>query len=300
LLGDAPCKQQPCTSLVRTTDGGRSFVGVPAPKAAVSVNEASRESVREVRFADGTNGWTFGAGLWATHDGSRTWNRVGLDGDVSDLAAASGRAWLILGHCTPSQGCSSYDLLTSPVDADHWTRVTTPKPLGGDAAPPALAVQDGAVYLHTFTPDHSIYASHDGGRTFNSHPGPCSPGLGGSLTGTPTALWAVCGTGMQADLLRSTDGGAHFAEVPHPTVSNGVKLAAANTLTAVIGDSADLLRTTDGAHWASVHDAGEGTWLFIGFTTPTVADAIFQSPTGPAQLLRTTDSGRTWQPVDIH
>jgi photosystem II stability/assembly factor-like uncharacterized protein len=275
-------------------------MGLPAPEAALAVNEASQGTVSEVRFADTANGWTFGTGLWATHDGSRTWNRVGLDGDVLDLAGASGRAWLILGHCKPQQGCSSYELLTSPVDRDRWMRVTSLHPLGGDATTPALAAQDGAVYLHTFTPDHSIYASHDAGRTFSSHPGPCVAGLGGTLIGTPTALWAACGTGMQADLLRSTDGGAHFAEVPHPTVSNGMKLAAANTLTAVIGDGTDLLRTADGSHWASVYKANDGGWVFIGFTTVTVADAIFQPPTGPAQLLRTTDSGRTWRPVDIH
>ncbi|MCA1843354.1 MAG: hypothetical protein LC792_09240, partial [Actinobacteria bacterium] len=215
-------------------------MGLPAPKAALAVNEASQETVSEVRFADTTNGWTFGEGLWGTHDGSRTWNRVALDGDVLSLAAASGRAWLILGHCRPGQGCSSYELLTSPVETDRWTRVTNLHPLGGDATTPALAVQGGAVYLHTFTSDHSFYASHDAGRTFSAHPGPCSAGLGGALTGAPTALWAVCGTGMQANLLRSTDGGAHFAEVPHPSVSNGVKLGAASALTAVIGDGTDL------------------------------------------------------------
>src|SRR4051794_21631848 len=32
-LGTAPCDNRPCTSILRTTDGGKSWVGIPAPRA---------------------------------------------------------------------------------------------------------------------------------------------------------------------------------------------------------------------------------------------------------------------------
>src|SRR5689334_22044197 len=38
LLGTAPCSTKPCTSIVHTTDGGKTWAGIPAPKAELEAN----------------------------------------------------------------------------------------------------------------------------------------------------------------------------------------------------------------------------------------------------------------------
>src|SRR5207302_10602058 len=108
--------------------------------------------------------------------------------------------------------------------------------------------------------DHTIFVSHDGGRSFVSHPGPCVPGLNGKLTTTPAAVWAVCATGMSAQVLRSTDGGAHFSDVPRPPISNSAVLAPGDPTPAVISVEAGLFRTGDASHWDPVYRGGEGSW----------------------------------------
>src|SRR5207248_7911323 len=63
LLADATCSSPPCTSVLRTTDGGTSWVGVPAPRVGTSYPCAKpcgeHPWVDSLRFADRTNGWAY-------------------------------------------------------------------------------------------------------------------------------------------------------------------------------------------------------------------------------------------------
>src|SRR6516162_2378937 len=81
--------------LCRTADGGQHWSSVPAPSApwpyrssvpgpAVSTGP---DAVSQIVFADQRDGWAFGPGLWATHDGGTHWHRVGTPGaSVSKMA----------------------------------------------------------------------------------------------------------------------------------------------------------------------------------------------------------------------
>ena len=105
VLGTAPCSSAPCTSMVRTTDGGRQWQGIPAPRDLLATGSAfpASSGVRGVRFADPADGWVFGSDLWSTHDGGATWNRLTIGGSlwqVIDRAAAGGEVDAIITHCT--------------------------------------------------------------------------------------------------------------------------------------------------------------------------------------------------------
>ena len=73
----AQCTTRPCRSaLIHTGDGGRTWRAVATPPG--EWNPDSRPGITRVRFADSRNGFVFGPGLFATHDGGGTWHPVTL------------------------------------------------------------------------------------------------------------------------------------------------------------------------------------------------------------------------------
>src|SRR6266496_4998063 len=74
VLGTAPCRHTPCTSISRTLDRGVSWRGLPAPGVPLSEPNASTgPAVWGIRFATPGHGFVFGNGLWVTTDGGEHW-----------------------------------------------------------------------------------------------------------------------------------------------------------------------------------------------------------------------------------
>jgi len=81
VLGTAPCKHAPCTSIVRTRDRGVSWRGLPAP--VVPLGEpaiTSGPAAWGIRFATPEHGFVFGNGLWVTTDGGGHWSAAAYPG----------------------------------------------------------------------------------------------------------------------------------------------------------------------------------------------------------------------------
>ncbi len=317
LLGAAPCSNPVCTSIVRTTDGGAHFVGIPAPPAPLAYGAPAGTSgaVTELRFADPLDGYAFdpGAGpgheaFWVTHDGGAHWHAVPLGGEVLAFTASGGEAYAVLATCTHS-GCADARIARSPARTDAWTSTALPQASGAvqaslsargrqvwiDAEPGGAA---GGVLLH----------STDGGATFTVRSSPCVAGLGGTVQATSEqVLWFVCPTGMMARAYRSTDGATTTTALQTGQIVNSSRLAAADDTTAVLASGSDptLRRTTDGgATFAPVLTPPDsGSWLYLGFTSPTVGVGLSVAAGGarvPATTLwRSTDGGATWRRVPI-
>ncbi len=132
VLGSAPCPQGRCTSVLRTTDRGATWIGIPAPRdALVDARDASSTTaggIAEIRFVDTVGGWAFDPDLWSTHDGGTHWTKVqvGAAGDqVEALAAAGGRAYVVAGpRCAqqPSTSCRA-TLYVAPSGSDAFSQV---------------------------------------------------------------------------------------------------------------------------------------------------------------------------------
>ncbi|MCW2526381.1 MAG: glycosyl hydrolase, repeat-containing protein, partial [Pseudonocardiales bacterium] len=131
-LGTAPCPAEPCTSIVRTQNG-TSWQGIPAPKATLGTGGATGQ-LTSLRFADGLNGWAFGAALFSTHDGGATWTqtKIGDSADtvnteVVDVETSGGIAWAAVRGCAtgPVADCakSTTRLYRSPIAAESWAAV---------------------------------------------------------------------------------------------------------------------------------------------------------------------------------
>ena len=104
VLGDAPCSAAPCTSIVRTRDGGRSWQGIPAPRAPLMpLNGAPPVgTVSTIRFADDNDGWVAGESLYATHNGGASWTKIPIvpgGGVITAVGTGAGRVYASVSTC---------------------------------------------------------------------------------------------------------------------------------------------------------------------------------------------------------
>jgi hypothetical protein len=150
-IGYAACDQTPCTSsMVRSTDQGRTWVGLPSPKSLVLSDRAALPtrnalvSVREVRFATSRDGFAFGGSLWVTHDAAASWTQVPLPDQqqVLDLAVSGDQAWMVVAACPDATSpCSSTRLLRMDVRGGSPTVESSVRLPGGIRS---ARLQDGA------------------------------------------------------------------------------------------------------------------------------------------------------------
>ena len=302
LLGPAPCslagQQPPCGSIVRTTDGGRTFTAIEAPRASLA-GRLSSSGFSQIRFADLKDGFAYGPDLYSTHDGGATWNPVDVSGQVNDLAISDGQVYAVV---SPN-GTNSGHLMRSPVGQDQWSTVTAAGLVAG-----GLWVLGHEVIVQSsngggFGTD--VLVSTDGGASFASHAAP-SPGLPCDFEAqSPPVIWAHCATGTESGVWRSTDSGASFAPAGGTGLSplpNSALFAAASDTTAVVGYQ-QLYRTADaGSTWTSITVPGVVQWAYLGFTDSTHGVAlgyVGSVSTANERLYYTTDGGQSYHLVPI-
>lgn len=284
LLGSAPCSSPPCTSIVRTTNGGRTFVGIPAPRT---------QRVSQLRFADTKDGFAYGPDLWVTHDGGGQWNPVPMPGEVRELAIGGGYVYAIVENTSTGAG----QLMRSLTNADVWSAL----PAAGDASS-GLWVQGSEVLLES---SNQLRVSQDNGQSFATYRVPPSVTCQFEEP-EPPVVWAHCATGMLSGTWRSAAGGASFAAIGGkdlPELPNSAAFGSASATTAVVGYN-QLYRTADGgATWTRVTGpTGITWWQYLGFTDATHGVAIGyvgSEQSSNERLYYTTDGGASYHLVGI-
>jgi photosystem II stability/assembly factor-like uncharacterized protein len=299
LLGPAPCTfagtHPPCGAILRTTDGGRSYSAIEAPRASLAGRVAA-SGYSQIRFANLLNGFAYGPDLYATHDGGTTWHRVDVGGMVDDLAISDGEAYAVV---TSSRGGPDH-LMRSPVGQDQWSTV----PAAGHVSGGVWVL--GRVVIAQSGNTTGMLVSTDGAASFASHPAP-SPGLPCDFQAqSPAVIWAHCATGTESGVWRSTNGGASFPSAvsssAHLMLPNSAVFAAASDTTAVVGYQR-LYRTADaGATWTPVEVPGVVQWAYLGFTDATHGVGLgYVGSIAPAneRLYYTTDGGQSYHLVPL-
>ena len=229
MLGSARCLTGSgiCGAIVRTTDGGSKFAGIPSPPVSAS-------EVTQLRFANALDGYAFDPQLWETTDGGTSWAKVATPGPVAELEAADGEVYTLTCPAGFAK-CQSMDLLRSPVGLGEWQKVATPVKLGYGAQ---FALNGPNLYLLSGNePPLVLLYSANKAATFQKRVDPCTPTLGGRVTaaanGAPS-IWAVCPTGMMAGVALSTNGGRTWRlATPSGEFPNSLGLAAASSKVAL-------------------------------------------------------------------
>ncbi len=300
LLGIAPCSSPPCTSIVRTTDGGADFVGIPAPRVAYESTPGSggqTTGISQLRFADVEDGFAYDSSLYATHNGGATWHSVGVGGSVTDLAIAAGDVYAVVGPA----GGGSGRLMRSPVGSDDWVVVQSAGAVAG-----GLWVHGFDVFIQS-ADNTRLLVSGDRGGSFKAYRSP--------VEGLPCqyelmvapVVWAHCATGTLSAVWRSTDGGHSFklayggASRRGPILPNSAEFAAASARTAVVGYQ-KLFRTSNAGGSYSVVSSARLQWDYLGFTDATHGAALafpWSASAAHERLYYTTDGGRSYHVVPI-
>jgi hypothetical protein len=334
VLGDVACPSGPCPALRHTMDRGASWTSVSAPPSAVAPGPYSPGP--ELHFADGLDGWVYGATLWATHDGAQQWYQVNLGGAVVAMASGAGEAYALVDPCA-STTCSGVEqLYRSPVGRDAWTVV-----LGVSGRPFGLVslVAEGRTVFMLISPPGTaeipeILESPDGVH-FVQLPVPCGPAAppyNGPVPPQPAALAAsdpsnlavACTGGIAAgnvykEAYLSHDGGHSYQRLPDPpTGGDGAQLAmpAPSTLLLASDSAAALVYRiappasswTTAIWWASgglpatdlgFVDPAYGALIYCPATYAISTQAQSDQPPGLGTLYLTDNGGSSWYPVAI-
>jgi hypothetical protein len=307
LLGHSACGHRRCLSIVRTTNGGRSFARIPGPRT---------HDVAQLRFATDRVGYAFGRQLWSTHDGGQRWVRVRVGGRVSELSTAGGFVFAVV-----HREHSSW-LTRSPIGLDDWQRmhVASGEPVAGlwTQADQVLVETESVNFIehhgHAFRSHvRRLAISTDNGFRFASavklpRAGACE------VNANLPAVWVHCASGRRSGTWRSRDSGMRFlaagGRAHHRAVGVNATLklssrstfAAASSRIAVVG-ARQLYRTTNGGHSYRPVATPRGIrrWQYLGFTDPShgIALGMFGRGRAHERLYYTTNGGRSYHLVAI-
>jgi hypothetical protein len=286
-----------CTSLAGTSDGGRTWHGVPAPVTGVPQGGSG---VSQLRFYDTSDGWAFGPGLWATHDGGQTWAQISTGGlRVLALETAGQRVFAVWARCTGTgrgwaAGCTSARLYSAAPGSDQWAAVTGVPASSGTAGTASASLVLTGTRGYFLAPTGILYSgpvdsagawqpassppgstasgtpatnSTSGGATSGATPGaaPCAPGsaqAGGQPSG---ALLAATTPGGLVLVCPGQASGGSQAKAVYTSADGGRAwrqagtAPAGGTATSVAGTTTGtiVLATTDGIQ---ISQDGGATW----------------------------------------
>jgi photosystem II stability/assembly factor-like uncharacterized protein len=320
-LGTAPCATAPCTSIVRTSDGGKSWVGIPAPKAALSQTDncsGSCDLVTHLRFANPHVGYAFGLNaFFMTTDGGQHWVKQS-GGYAYSLEIVDGAALRVIGQgpaCAP--GCD-FRIQRAAIGATDWQDVALPS--AGQTSGAELGASGRTVVLATFghttgggqNATSVLFSSTDGGRTWHKVGEPCPRTSGGVAAGevdtvavtvaedgSITGLCTPRGGGAQFTVT-STDGGKHFTAPSAGLGTVAGKVVGAASASTLLVNSDRLYRSTDGGqHWQRTGGRGPApaSASYLGFESSTLGRALATDAAagaGSSSVWTTTDAGLTW------
>ena len=313
VLGTAPCRHAPCTSIVRTRDRGVSWRGLPAPVVPLGEPYTSTGPVVwGIRFATPEHGFVFGNGLWVTTDGGEHWSAVAYPGGaILSLEIIDHQVLAVTARRGPG-GLTGWALSRRALGGGPWIRITA---LASNSGVGGIATQAGVAAV---VDGSSVLVTTNGGLTVTKHAAPCPtaaspfPQVTSVAAEAPRGLALLCtGQGYTGHTDKtvyvSGDLGATWKLAGHPaSAGDGGMIAAAApghlTIATTSAGSWLYYSADNGKTWRTVVtylDGGQG-WNDLGFTTTPDGVVIHGHPAYGdmlGQLLLTDNGGLTWHAV---
>jgi photosystem II stability/assembly factor-like uncharacterized protein len=303
VLGSAPCAKPPCTSIARTTDGGRTWVGIPAPVAPYG--SAGLTGVSELRFANANDGWAWGPDLWSTHDGGRTWHQLTVPGGAGRVYALEAAAGTV--HMAVFDG-QAFRVATAPVGCDTFAvgLSSASVPVGGGPVPTIQLVLAGRTGWMLEVDRTVIGGLTLVNGTWRPWTPPCLDANGPAMlaASSPTELVAACDQGVWGpatptgeQLWVSHNGGAAFTDAGAVPGGDAQAVASPSPGTIIVADQSGVLEATfdGGRSWSPVLRPAAGQQVAdLGFTTTSQGVVVLHAPGQAGLLMMSNDGGRTW------
>jgi hypothetical protein len=319
------CATQFCTSVARTNDAGKTWIGVPAPMAGAPDGASG---LSQIRFLDLKNGWAYGPKLFATHTGGGHWAQVDTGGlRVTALETVGDRVFAVWASCSgdgPAYAvdCTRFTLYSASAAGGTWAPVgasTTGLTNGAAREAAQLVLTGSRGYL--LAPGGELYSGPvDGSGPWTRVSSlvascPVGPARG---NGQPTG--ALLGAVNTSDLLlacvsassgtspsvstqqkfvySSNNGGMSWAQMPTaPAAGVTFGLAASPTESVMLAtdQGIDLLPAGE-MSWRTADVRGgapAGGFRYIGMTTDEQGIALPADPSA-GTVWFTFDGGQSW------
>jgi photosystem II stability/assembly factor-like uncharacterized protein len=318
VLGARHCSLLPCKARVEsTTSGGRTWKkALPAPKVKLvpTYSAAPKSAVSSVLFANVSDGWLYGPGLWATTDSGLKWRRISLHGEVVALAASDGVAFAAVQ--SPTASFLTAKLYESKVGSARWTLVRKVEPEN------AITVSGHSVWVGIAGAESGVsgmWRSTDSGKHWTKLPFSCpAPDVSASplAAASPSKVAIACSDqsyplpgSSTKEVYTSANGGRTFHLAGKPPEPGNVLMLAMPpgepkviTLEATSG-ATFLYRSTDGGKkWTEKEFFDAGLEIRdLAYVTAGAGYGVHFNG-GPALayglgLLKTLNGGASWKTV---
>lgn len=293
--------------LARTTDYGRSWHRVHAPR--LSVSDAPQSGIVGVSYLTRRVGYLYGRSLWVTTDGGHHWTRRTPPDPINQIVAANGTAWVVTDSCRGAGCRREQDALYRLRSGGRgWRPIRPAQHLDYSAS--IQSVQNGYVLINDGGQGRRLSMRlHRPGHGWTRHRVPCSFSFVAALIAR-SSVALVCGsepgTGYQpTQAWISTDGGLRWQRRGDPgEIGYITSLAVDSPSTWVlVRDRGNIQVSTDsGQHWhyalpgeSNARATGGNGWLTVGFTTPTEAIATTAEQDNGDYIATSRNGGRKWQ-----
>ncbi|MGH8962558.1 MAG: hypothetical protein ACRDWT_15455 [Jatrophihabitantaceae bacterium] len=300
-----------CTAMLRTTNGGTTWRGMPTPPVNVLTSAGcAAPCIAHIRFANDQIGYAFGpSALFMTRNGGASWTKQ--PGGADALETLDGNVIRLVSDHSGCPGPCNLRVETAPIGSSTWTSGTLDTQVvnasgvsltrsGPNAIVETSTGQAASLYGVT------LYSSSNDGRTWTKHADPCST-TGAAAAGVPMASTSVAaagdgsisilcqpgGQGGTGVSLTSTDGGATFAAGRVHMFGRGAGDLGAASANVLVVLSDPLSRSVDGGKsWQQIKGPSlASTVTFVGFESDTVG----RIATNAGRTIWTTqDAGATW------
>lgn len=240
-----------------------------------------------VRFADSTQGLSFGEDYQATNDGGLTWHTLPSPGYISDLETSHGVIWALVRSCAHCEGLRLFQAtLTDPT----LVRVTAVKPVSDVDA--TITLHGHAIYV---TGGGDMWASTNDGFSWSRPENPCGGGSQAFAAWSDKGLAAECtparGVGSLFESMDAGQDWTNIANVPHVQAGVGTLSAGSpDELIITNGSTAPYVSHHHGNRW--IRAALNGAVTFAAYISDTHIVGITSGrlPT----FVTSFDGGRTW------
>ncbi len=303
----------------QTVDGGTTWTNISAPEVQfapyVSVNQATANTVHQIRFADAQTGWIYGPSLLSTQDDGKEWSLVTLPGAIVAVepAGSAQPTWAIVQNCPQIPDCTAQLYQAAPDHPQEWTPISVIPVLHPVLAFSRPDAQDGYLLVNKDTENLQVLlvATHDNGKSWSSESTGCISEQ--PLLATPDRLhlFVLCNDipsagNQQKAFYASTDAGATWSPIRIPTTGNGLgtygysdALLFITPKLGLLGLGRDTLYTTQdgGINWSStgIDNAQDSSgWVLANAGGQDVYAAI------QTTIYHSPDGGQTWQSNELH